>query len=184
MSSSEDERRRLADEDHRRRLAAENERRLKMEKENKEAEEYRQKRKALRATQEREKEKRAEDQERRQEAANKAMDEMVGDALSGDNSGSFDGPRTFGSSSLKGSLLGGMGGAAGPRASGTRDRSAIKAPAGAKIPGLEEARAEREKQKKYVVNEGGRFTSNTSTGKGATGSTAATTSTLRKGIRF
>jgi len=110
---------------------------------------------------------------------------MVGDALNEEKSGTQgSGPRTFGSSSLKGSLLGGMGGASTPRASGTRDRASIKAPPGARIPGLEEARAEREKQKKYVVNEGGRFTSNTSTGKGSSGSTAATSSMLRKGLRF
>jgi len=172
-------------EEERRKAVAENERRLKLDRENKEAEEYRKKHKELRAEEERAKAKRAEEQEKRQEAANKALEEMVGETLNEEKSGSSgSGPRTFGSSSLKGSLLGGFGGASTPRASGTRDRSGIKAPPGANIPGLEQARADREKQKKYIVNEGGRFTSNTSTGKGSTGSTAATSSTLRKGLRF
>jgi hypothetical protein len=176
MSSSEEERRRIE---------AENLRRLRIERENKEAEEYRQKRKELRAEQERAKVKRAEEQVKRQQDANKAVEGMIGEALNGEQNGTPEnGPRTYGSSTLKVTLLGGIGGASTPRASGTRDRSMIKAPAGAKIPGLEQARADREKQKKYVVNEGGRFTSNTSTGRGSTGATAATSSSLRKGFRF
>jgi hypothetical protein len=184
MSSSEDDRRRLADEDHRRKLTAESDRRLKLEKERKEVEKYNQKRKALQAEQGRVKAKGAEEQEKRQDAANRALNEMMGQTLREEGEGLVGGPRIFGSSSLKGSLLGGMGGASSPRESVTRDRSSIKAPPGATIPGLDQARAEREKQSKYLINEGGRFTSNTSTGKGSTGATAATSSILRKGIRF
>ena len=175
MSSSDDEKRKL-----------ENERRLNLEKDRKATDDYLKKRKELRAETDRKKAKRTEEQEKRQGVANKAMEELVGETLHENKveENGIGGPRTFGTSSLKGGILGGMGGSTGPRATGGRDRSTIKAPAGASIPGLEQARSEREKQKRYAVNEGGRFTSNTATGKATTGATAATTSALRKSIRF
>jgi hypothetical protein len=137
------------------------------------------------------------DPQSRQDALNKTMEELVKTSLneSGDDS---PGKKGFKKSevSIKGSLLGGISKSPGLSGlSGSRDRSKLNPPPGASIPGLEQARAEREKQSRFGINQGGRFAGGgvvVGTTKGSPGSPAPQPSTsstgggssLRKGLKF
>jgi hypothetical protein len=153
-------------------------RRKDFEKEQKDFQESFRKKKEQRRIVEAEKKERNEKNAVRQSETNKAIEALVSESFAGDTN--TDTAKNSSALARSGGLFTGKGG-------GTTGQSSKKSnsmPFGSVIPGLADARVDKEKQKRFSVNQGGRFTSNTATGKSGVGTAGGGGSSLRKGVKF